>query len=504
MIVSLQVLGQVAFDFRLSIAQILVALATSAVIEVCVAFRRQRVIMWPASALLTGNGVAFILRVPGTEHGDWWSMQGAWIFAGTAAVAIGSKYVIRFRRQHVFNPSNFGLVLCFLVLGSERAEPLDFWWGPMSPSLVLALAIIVAGGFAILLRLHLLVVAIGFWVAFAAGIGVLAASGHAMTARWHLGPISDGYFWSVLVFSPEVLVFLFFMITDPKTVPAGRDARLTFGVAVGLLATLLIAPQTTEFGTKVALLAALTLVCAARPLIALAGSRTDWFAGALRPVKQLGLGGPTHVTVGTIALAVGVAYAGLLVVAGIPARTSAAASAPVQDASGLPAVIIAPSQGGVSQIDRRTAQRIARDVLADLRAEADALRRQDRKLAATGADDVWLGQLRGQITGAGGVHVVPVYRVERMRLSLERGDGQAPPTIVATLYGTVPANHLHWTANDGAATLRSVPLPANRRARPWAEPLPDRPLPRWCRRRPCYVGSHEHTSEPGSLARNRG
>jgi hypothetical protein len=32
-------------------------------------FRRQRVIMWPASAMLTGNGVAFILRVPGTEHG---------------------------------------------------------------------------------------------------------------------------------------------------------------------------------------------------------------------------------------------------------------------------------------------------------------------------------------------------------------------------------------------------------------------------------------------------
>ena len=64
-IVSLQVLGQVAFDFRLSIAQILVSLLTCAVLEVGIAFRRQRVILWPASALLTGNGVAFILRVPG-------------------------------------------------------------------------------------------------------------------------------------------------------------------------------------------------------------------------------------------------------------------------------------------------------------------------------------------------------------------------------------------------------------------------------------------------------
>ena len=59
-----------------------------------IAFRRQRVIMWPASALLTGNGVAFILRVPGTEHGDWWSMHGWWIFAGTSAIALLSKYLI--------------------------------------------------------------------------------------------------------------------------------------------------------------------------------------------------------------------------------------------------------------------------------------------------------------------------------------------------------------------------------------------------------------------------
>ena len=60
---------------------------------------------------------------------------------------------------------------------------------------------------------------------FAAGIAVLAASGHAMTARWHLGPIADWYFWWVLVTSPEILVFLFFMITDPKTIPHGRHRR---------------------------------------------------------------------------------------------------------------------------------------------------------------------------------------------------------------------------------------------------------------------------------------
>src|SRR5436309_4726025 len=105
-IVSLQVLGQAAFDFRLSIAQILMSLATCAVLEVAIALRRQRVIMWPASALLTGNGVAFVLRVPGTAHGDWWSLRGWWILAGTAAVALLPKHVLVWRGPHIFNPSN--------------------------------------------------------------------------------------------------------------------------------------------------------------------------------------------------------------------------------------------------------------------------------------------------------------------------------------------------------------------------------------------------------------
>ena len=187
-IITLQVLGQTVFGFQLSIAQILVALGTCAVLEVGIAFVRHKILLWPASALLTGNGVAFVLRVPGTPHGDWWSLHGAWIFAGTAAIALLSKHVIRYEGRHLFNPSNFGLVVCFLVLGKDRADPLDFWWGPMSVWLALAVCLIVVGGLTILSRLRLLFIAVAFWLTFAAGIAVLAASGHSMTARWHLGP----------------------------------------------------------------------------------------------------------------------------------------------------------------------------------------------------------------------------------------------------------------------------------------------------------------------------
>jgi Na+-translocating ferredoxin:NAD+ oxidoreductase RnfD subunit len=390
-ITSLQVLGQVAFDFRLSIAQILLSLLTCAVLEVGIAARRQCVLMWPASALLTGNGVAFILRVPGTEHGDWWSLRGWWIFVATAAVSLLSKHLIQWRGGHIFNPSNFGLVLCFLVLGRDRAEPLDFWWGPMSPWLAVANAIIVAGGLLILSRLKLLRVAVGFWVSFAAGIGVVAATDHAMTARWHLGAITGGELWWVLVTSPEILVFLFFMITDPKTAPAGPRARVAYAVAVGLLAALLIAPTQTEFAAKVAVLCALAIVCAARPALA-------WVHADRLRIGRLRL---------AVALAV---YTGVLVAAGIPAHSTDASAAPAAGGD-LPAITILHSRGVSSKLDLRTAQAIAA--------------------------------------------ALPASRRDRVQVWLEPGEGQSPAIAVAKVAGgdrfELERNGLRWAINRAPA-----------------------------------------------------
>jgi len=433
-IITLQVLGQTAFGFRLSIAQILVAIGTCAVLEVGIAFFRQHVIMWPASALLTGNGVAFILRVPGTSHGDWWSLHGAWIFAGTAAVSLLSKHLIRWQGRHIFNPSNFGLVLCFLALGKTRAEPLDFWWGPMSFWLALAIALIVVGGLTILSRLRLLVIAGVFWLAFAAGIGVLAASGHSMTARWHLGPITGGSFWWLLVTSPEILIFLFFMITDPMTIPKGRVARVVYSVCVGLLATLLIAPQTTEFASKVAVLSALALVCAARPLLErllpAPGTPEDravaWGYGLMR-----------HGWVSTGALALTAAgFAGLVIFAGIPARPDAAATATLSGGEPLPQVTVVSTNGISGRVDGATADQIARDIVLDLRANAAALRLRDPQRATVGAGGAWLVDLRQQIGAAAGRSIsVSSYRVSKVGLMLTRGEGQAPPRILASIKG---------------------------------------------------------------------
>ncbi len=266
-LLSVQVLGQVSLGFELSIAQILISLGTAALIEVALTFSQQRVVAWPASALLSGNGVALILRVPGTEHGDWWSLRGAHIFAACAALSVLSKHVIRAGGRPLFNPSNLGLVATFLILGSGHADPQDLWWGPPSWGLALTFVAVVTGGVLITRRIGLLTVSAVFLAVFGAMMTLLAASGHCMSARWSLGPVCGRSYWSTMVISPEILIFLFFMITDPRTVPRGRAGRQFFAVAVGLTCALLVAFQTTEYATKVALLTGLVAVCAARPLI---------------------------------------------------------------------------------------------------------------------------------------------------------------------------------------------------------------------------------------------
>ena len=409
--VCLHTLGQVEFHFALSIPQILAALLSCAILEAAIAFQRKRVLLWPASALLTGNGIAFILRIPGTHHGDWWSLNGIWIYVAVGVVSILSKYLLQFRGRHAFNPSNLGLVLCFVILGSSRVE------------------------LVILSRVGLLAVAALFWVTFAAGMGILALSGHAFSANWHLGPVADGYFWRVLITSPEVFIFLSFMITDPQTAPATRAGRRIYAVGIGLLSVLLIAPQTTEFAAKVALLGTLTIVCAARPLILLA---RDAIArrNAERAVGVSRSALARRPAFRAAAAALGAAsFAGLVVVAGSPARSVTGLSG----ASMTSAVSISiASTPGLVRIDRATGIHAAADAIDDLRLAGQALRARSTAGLSTSAGGSYLALLRTQIVKSTGRPIaVPSYQVHRVSLKLQPAVGQAPPTVVATLTGYV-------------------------------------------------------------------
>ncbi|HSH59188.1 MAG TPA: hypothetical protein VK988_06000, partial [Acidimicrobiales bacterium] len=98
--------------------------------------------MWPASGILTGSGVAFILRASGTDHGNWWSLNGIGFFVVAVALSLAFKHLVRPDGRHLFNPSNVGLVWTLLVVGPSQVFPQYLWWGPNPWGVAVAYAVI--------------------------------------------------------------------------------------------------------------------------------------------------------------------------------------------------------------------------------------------------------------------------------------------------------------------------------------------------------------------------
>jgi hypothetical protein len=335
----------------------------------------------------------------------------------------------------VFNPSNIGLVVAFVILGTSRVEPLDFWWAPLNIWMIAAYAVILVGGLLITRRLHLLGLAATFWVGLAAGVGLLAGSGHCMTASWSFAPVCGFDFWRVIVTSPEVMIFLFFMITDPKTVPGGRVGRVVFGALVALASTLLMAPQTDEFGTKVGLLAGLVVLCAVRPILDRLVPAPQSAADDLRgftsrittggyPVGGLARGAARVALAGIAVLALGVG----IVVAGTPARGVVVPdSAEILnrlptaiDPSTLPAITVGQD---VLDFDHQLAgpgmQAVVVTLAQNLELENQALLRRDGTILPTVDHGDRLLEMEGRLQAATtGSAVITHYQFDAIDVSL--------------------------------------------------------------------------------------
>lgn len=274
-LITIQILGQTVLGFRLSIAQILVTIGVTGLVETALTLRRQGMLVWPASALLTGNSVALLLRTTGTEHGDWWSLNGIHWFVLAALVSLGSKYVVRSGGQHVFNPSNLGLVGVLLVVGSGHVFPQYLYWGPLGLPLVVTMGVLVGGAVWVLRPLGMMPMTGAFLVPFAGAVAVLATGGQQYFALWAVEPVAGWYYWLTIVLSPETMIFVFFMMSDPRTVPRSATGRVLFGCTTAVVAVALIAPQQTEYGVKVALLASLTVSCGIVPFVERVALRLD-------------------------------------------------------------------------------------------------------------------------------------------------------------------------------------------------------------------------------------
>jgi hypothetical protein len=480
-LLTLQVLGQTVLGFRLSIAQILACLAAGALIEFVVSFFKDKTILWPASGLLTGNSTAFILRVPGTLHGQWWSTRGIWIFIGVVAFGMATKYLIRWRGRHIFNPSNVALVLAFIVLGPTRTEPLDLWWIPMGQWMIVTYAILIGGGLLIAWELRLLGLVLGFMTAFAVltALALAPVPDHCMVASWHVTAMCGRDLWQILVTSPEILIFAFFMVPDPKTVPDSPLARVVFGVVVAALAVLLLGPTSLEFWTKTAILGSLVIACALRfALVRFLAPFEDpegglpWMFGGFRwqvpaalAVAVLFMGAiPVAADLSTRSpepasgLADGSTPAVALSVGSGPSiagwvSNSASDALPQPNNSGsvsgsarvwilppIPAVSIAQNVMAYNpSMTNQDATKMAETLVRDLMIESEARRAHDLKLAESGATGDGLKEFTDVINEdiAGGKIIQKTYSFDQVsvRLYLPKFSSQASRLIGVSLHG---------------------------------------------------------------------
>jgi Na+-transporting NADH:ubiquinone oxidoreductase subunit NqrB len=160
------------------------------------------------SPVITSFGLTLLLRA-----GAWWVPPLAGV------LAIGGKYALRIRGRHFFNPANFGL--CCLMLLTPKAWCSPAQWGENSLLLlwILALGLAVAHR---AFRSDVSLFFLGSWVLLRAGRVLFL--GQRLPVLAH--QLSSG----------ALLLFTFFMISDPKTTPQARGARAGFALAVAATA----------------------------------------------------------------------------------------------------------------------------------------------------------------------------------------------------------------------------------------------------------------------------
>jgi len=139
----------------------------------------------------------------------------AWLAASAAVIAISSKFLVRVRGKHIFNPTNIGLVVMLLVSDAVWVSPGQWgnpaWFAFLMASLGLLVVTRAARAdvtFAFLVVYAALIAGRSYWLGEPAAIPV-----HRLQ-------------------SGALLLFAFFMISDPKTTPHSRAGRLVFAALV--------------------------------------------------------------------------------------------------------------------------------------------------------------------------------------------------------------------------------------------------------------------------------
>ncbi len=166
------------------------------------------------SVLISSFGLSLLLKT------NYW-----WVAVLAASVSILSKYIVRINGKHIFNPSALGIVVAVLFTGNAWISP-----GQWGSGTVLMFGVL-CFGFIVTTRVQKLDVSLAFLGTFASLI--------FLRQIIYLGWPMDHFIQSVSTGS--LLLFSFFMITDPKTIPNHRLARILWCVVIAAISFYLTA-----------------------------------------------------------------------------------------------------------------------------------------------------------------------------------------------------------------------------------------------------------------------
>jgi hypothetical protein len=208
LITCVLIAGQISFGFLESWSRTFLAIATAIVVELVAV--RLLYGKWPhlASAYVSGISVGILVRSP-----------AFWPYALCAAISITSKYVLRIGNRHIWNPTNFGIV-AMLLLAADTVAGLSVQWG----NNLLPMAFVWFFGAIILKMVDRLHITLTYVASFLI-LAVVRASitGHPVLSE--VAPITG----------PMYQLFIFFMITDPKTTVGPNWAQCLVAVLIALL-----------------------------------------------------------------------------------------------------------------------------------------------------------------------------------------------------------------------------------------------------------------------------
>lgn len=203
---SLLVYGVFGLDFEVSLLQAAVLLGTVLLTQAACTRLWHLPAFDPRSALISGLSLCLLLRT------------GSLLLAVVAAVlTIASKFVLRWRGKHVFNPTNFGIVALMLLTGQVWVSPGQ--WGSVA---FFSFLMACLGG----LVVHRAARSDVTWAFLAFYLAVLFGR-----ALWLGQPVAIPLHQ---IESGAFLLFSFFMISDPKTTPDSRAGRILFALLVAL------------------------------------------------------------------------------------------------------------------------------------------------------------------------------------------------------------------------------------------------------------------------------